>query len=62
MFIEALNFKGIHVGIEISSVAGSHHFAEYEFAISMVSLIQKIYFLQDVLIDVQYTILSLLKH
>jgi hypothetical protein len=28
----------------------------------MVSLIQKIYFLQDVLIDVQYTILSLLKH
>ncbi len=47
-FIEAMNFKGIHVGIEKSSVAGSHHFAEYEFAMLMISLIQKISFLQDV--------------
>ncbi len=41
--------------IEISSVAGSHHFIEFEFAILMVLLIQKISFLQDVLNDVQYT-------
>jgi hypothetical protein len=36
-------------------------FAEYEIAILMISLIQKISFLHDVLIDVQYTILSSLK-
>jgi hypothetical protein len=42
--IEAMKSKGIHVRLEIksmedriSSVAGLHHFYEYEFAFSMVN-------------------------